>query len=173
MAWELPTDPVYLDEMLRDSYQDGNLPLLAPILERSDNLTSRVDKKKKKTKTTPQPAPAQLPIFNSNQYLKQPPNRYYFPTNPNTNSQPHPYYTSYQNDKSPSLDRYYYGNGRLPQRPGAAQPNSDKLKYYLSYADKFFKEFSEMGQHRKTTGSAVGAVGSVPNSAALNRSDVK
>lgn len=190
MAWELPFEPVDLQEDLQEAYEEGHLPLL----ERSDNVTalsasskkkssssSKKKKKKQPTTSTVSPAPSPTNFFDSpsnfnqhydgvysNHYNAY--NDYRQPMNSiPTYSQPHPYYTNYKNDKSsssPLLDRYYYNAAnRSPYRPavGAHRPPlpsySNKLEHYLSYADKFFKEFdAQMNGGQATTTSATKTV---------------
>lgn len=144
LAWELPDEPFYPDSELMEDYQEGRLPLL----ERSDNFTdatsSKQKKKSKPTKPISQPAPIAFNI-NDLEYFNQPSfDHSSHPINPHIYSQPHPYYTNYNElDKYSPLDTYYYGNGPVTAgRPGAVPLNSNKLKYYLSLADEFLKQFN-------------------------------
>lgn len=179
MAWELPFEPVDLEE-LQEQYEEGHLPLL----ERSDNLTSLLSntatssKKKSSSKKKKQPTKAsvdQTSNPNSSNDLNSNFNQQYDGSNSNlyngyqnymqsmrpaTYSQPHPYYTNYDNDKSSpsSLDRYYATANRSPYRPavGTHRPPlpsySNKMEYYLSYADQFFKEIdAQMNSGQPTT----------------------
>lgn len=132
LAWELPYKPVYLNEELHESYQTGNLPLL----KRKDQNVSKVNY----TSTNELPAAmaadpnAAGPSVYSNYYYtnvpppkKNPFNRFYA-INPNH----HVYYdVAHRNN--------YVNNVAGPIQ-------SNKLHYYLSYADKFMKEFKELTQ---------------------------
>lgn len=133
-------------------YQEGRLPLLDP--EPADEEDDEDDEKRRKSKPI-KPKPTEsiskstsIPLrTNDREYFDQPASdRNSYPINPPTYSQPHPYYTNYGMDNYPPLDTYYYTNGRLPDKAGAMQPNSNKFKYYLSLADEFFKEYNAQQQ---------------------------
>lgn len=133
LAWELPSKPVYLDEELRESYQMGNLPLL----QRKDQNVSNI----KYTSTNKQPSStasnSNSAVPNANYYYtnvpppnKNPFNRYYA-VNPN--------HRFYYNEP----DKSFYANSTDGGK-------SNKLQYYLSYADKLIKEFKQLTEQIPT-----------------------
>lgn len=156
LAWELPDEPFYPNEELMEIYQEGRLPLLEP--EPADEEDEDEDDNEKRRKSKPIKSKPTKPIFkssssiplrssNDREYFNQPASdRNSHPINAHTYSQPHPYYTNFELDNYPPLDTYYYPDGRFPSQAGAGQPNSNKLKYYLSLADEFFKEYNAQQQ---------------------------
>lgn len=129
LAWELPYKPVYLDDELRDSYEMGDLPLL----KRKDQNVSKVNYTSTSTSTNTQQPSSNA--SNSNYYYtnvsppdKNPFNRYYAV---NSNQQFYP--------NVPNTNNNNYANGI-----DAAQSN--KLHYYLSYADNVIKQFQPLIQ---------------------------
>lgn len=131
LAWELPYKPVYLNEELHESYQMGNLPLI----KRKDQNVSKVNY----TSTNGQPAAmaadpnAARPSAYSNYYYTNvpPPSKNLFDRIYAINPNHRVYYNmAHRND---------YANN-------VAGDQSPKLQYYLSYADKFMKEFKELTQ---------------------------
>lgn len=125
LAWELPSKPVYLDEELRDSFQMGNLPLL----KRKDQNVSPVNY----ANTTKDPSQSPSLETNANAYSNY-------------------YYTNLPNKQNP-FNRYYAVN---PNHRFSYVPNgingddagqSNKLQYYLSYADRLMKEFKQLTQN--------------------------
>lgn len=123
LAWELPYKPVYLDDELRDSYEMGNLPLL----KRKDQNVSKVNYTST-TSTNKQPSSnaysnyyytnVSPPNKNPfNRYDTMNPNQQFYPNVPNTNN-------NYANDVV----------------------QSNKLHYYLSYANKIMKQLQHITQ---------------------------
>lgn len=156
---------------------------------RKDNSTGVTYYSKKKASKKPQPTtqqqiPAALSFSQSDQYFNQPSSPYanylrpmhsanYYAAGP---QQPHPYYTNYGSDKLPTFDKYYSNNNRMPaQNMHTYRPNSNKLQYYLSYADKVFREFNaQLNRGGSTSYSAnMGASTGDQASKAEKKSDVK
>lgn len=123
LAWELPSKPVYLDEELHESYQMGDLPLL----KRKDQNVSNVT------------------YTSTNKQSSQAANSY--------SSVPSALSTQYYYTNVPSLSNRYPTNrldyntpnkNLLSNRTAAGQ--SDKMQYYLSYADRFMSELRQLTQ---------------------------
>lgn len=131
---------------------------------RKDNSTSIKyhSKKKSSKKPTQLPLPSELNPRPPSQYFNQPsPYVNYLQPMHSTNyyagrpQQPHPYYTNYGSDKSPAFDGYYSSNNRIPTQSFLGyQPNSNKLNYYLSYADKLFREYKAQLNRSGSTSDA-------------------
>lgn len=94
------------------------------------------------------------PLHSANHYASQP-------------QQPHPYYTNYGSDKFSKFDGYYGGGNRIPA------PNMDgssnKLNYYLSYANKLFRDYNAQLNRSDVGDSSAAAAVTVEN----KKSDVK
>lgn len=122
MAWELPTKPVYLNEALRDSVNMEQSDE-SDELKRKDQIVSNIN----------------YTSSNNNNNEKDAANYYYtnIPSKLNI-------YNKYE--KKNPLDRYYnYNKGSLSNSVGSNQfGSSNKIQYYLSYADKMMKEFSQL-----------------------------
>lgn len=139
LAWELPSKPVYLDEELRDSYEMGNLPLA----QRKDQNVSNVTYTSTNKQTSPpsNTNSAGSNTFSNNYYYtnvpsasnKNPFNRYNYAVDPN-----HPFYYNVPNKNT-------YATNIAGQ--------SNKLQYYLSYADRFMKEFKQLTQKEHPFGA--------------------
>lgn len=142
MAWELPSQPYYIDEELHNSYEMGNLPLLK---QRKDKNSTALKYTQKTVKLQPSHAPITYsnrknePVYYTQETLPIAAGGGYHPRIP--------------------INTYYYGNGGThanllrpssgyshPWTPthdrGAWPPISNKMDYYLSYADKLFKNFN-------------------------------
>lgn len=160
MAWELPSQPLHVNEVLQGAYEEGDLPLL----NRNDELDSNnID-----DTTT-----GQLPFIPNtyNYYNTNKTERYYnnkYSTNPRQDNyyysnmkaengdigisqrpiQPNnPYYSNYKapNPYNAQMTNQN-GNGGI-QRPmsTAIDQFSNKMDYYFSYADKILNNIYDMG----------------------------
>lgn len=141
LAYELPTKPFYIDHDLKNNYETGNV--------------QRVDKNGTSLKygATKKHQPSHAPIKYSNQKSDNYKSTYY--TNyPASSIQP----------ETMNVNRFYSRNGvrpigpmnllrpfdRPPQQywsPSASHgthwpATSNKMQYYLSYADKLFNDFN-------------------------------
>lgn len=135
LAWELPSKPVYFDEELHNAYEMGNLPLL----HRNDQNVSNINY----TNTIKEPQSIPM-MYNQNNV----PNYYYtnVPSRPNVNINNKKYYSKYPSD---GYFNQNDGNG-FNYDYTKTQPilnqygSSNKMQYYLSYADNFLKQFKQL-----------------------------
>lgn len=135
LAWELPSRPVYLNEELRESYEMGNLPLI----NRHDQNVSNVNY----TSTVKRPS-TNATNSNENAYS----NYYYTNVQSPTKQNPfNKFYATkpYQQFYYDLPDKHKYSNS-IAGNVDSDTDQSNKLQYYLSYADKFMKEFKEFTQ---------------------------
>lgn len=115
MAWELPSEPVYLDEELQESYQMGKLPLL----NRNDQNIS------------------DLKHTDSNSVNNNINNNYHYK---NLLQQKFPSKSSNQQYSTrPIYNKGYYDSVKDNQ----VDP-SNKIQNYLMYANKLVKDFKEI-----------------------------
>lgn len=164
MAWELPSEPLHINEVLQGAYEEGELPLL--------NRNDEIDTNNTADTTTGQltSIPNTYNYYDANNtdgyynniYSTKPPSRqdnYYYSnmkeTKNNDNEmsqrpiQPENLY--YSNYKTPN--RYYNaqktnqnGNGGIHKPiPSAIDQFSNKMDYYFSYADKIWNTIHDMG----------------------------
>ncbi|XP_031636178.1 uncharacterized protein LOC116349064 [Contarinia nasturtii] len=120
MAWELPSEPIYLDEQLRDQYEMGELPLLHRNDKNVTNVQYVLPSKKNAADAN-----------HINYYTNIPKEKF-------TNDK-----NQYQ---SPS--KSYYQSGYKPSsymaQAANAQSNSNKIQQYISYADSLMKQFKKI-----------------------------
>lgn len=147
MAWELPNEPIHLDEALQGAYENGDLPLL----NRNDDSNTTTTT----TSTTPWP--------HADRYYTAPQNRTEFAQKVAANPDNY-YYINNRADVnrySPATrpaNQYYYNSPPIVQQPAAASlakpavafvsnaidSFSNKLDYYFSKADKVIGSIRDM-----------------------------
>lgn len=164
MAWELPSEPIYLEEALQEAYENGGLPLL----DRNDAYNTNADttngtenikrndtvygyygdqtqdsyyNKKVTDSYYAKPKPEDSEQYQNYENIA---NKYYYA--PSDNSQTN---DKYYSAKSP--DRYYAsGNYYQNRRPesSAIDKISNKMDYYFSYADKFLNTIHNLANKK-------------------------
>lgn len=129
MAWELPSKPVYLDEELRESYEMGELPLL----HRNDKNVSNVQYTASKGSGSK----------GSNGYKQNSIESNYYYTNIPKQKIAYDKYDYQQQQQKP----IYYTHYGQPVYAGNTNNQIDatnKIQYYVSYADKLMKQFKQV-----------------------------
>lgn len=164
MAWELPSEPLHIDEVLQGAYEEGDLPLL--------NRNDEIDSNYTADTTTGQPAymPSRYYNYNSNNT-----DRYYNSVN-STNSARQDYYyymketknddnkisrrpvqpenLYYSSYKAPNLyntQQTYQNDNSITQKqpiPTVIDQISNKMDYYFSYADKMLNTIYDTGSKK-------------------------
>lgn len=128
MAWELPSQPVYLNEELHDTYEMGELPLLNRIDKNEMNAQYVLPSKKYSANT--------MNSINSNSYYTNIPKRKF---NYEKNQYQSPYKISYhKSDYKPSKP--------IQASQTLAAP-TNKLQSYISYADGLMKQFKQLTEN--------------------------
>lgn len=127
MAWELPSQPVYLNEELHEAYEMGELPLLNRNDKNEMNAQYVLPSNKYSANI--------LNTINSNSYYTNIPKQKF---NYEKNQYQSPYKKSYYKSD--------YKKTNPIQSSESAAP-TDKLQSYISYADGLMKQFKQLTEN--------------------------
>lgn len=126
MAWELPSQPVYLTEELQNKYEMGELPLL----HRNDPNV------KNSQYVHPSKKYANIAnSMNSNSYYTNIPKEKFYAEK---NQYESPYKVSYDTSEYNPLKS-------VPSSPSATPTN--QFQSYISYVDELMKQFKKLTEH--------------------------